>query len=133
MTKQKRLNEKALKRACLQVADNVLWEKGPRPIEPIQNLAEKFFEIAKEKEKYLVDGGRDPNMLTRIVRYLAYQHAIPPMRDDIWWFYQSLHILVNLVDPISPPRRIDDQLYSEIQEGVAEARSSFARKSKSSL
>ena len=56
-----------------------------------------------QRAKQLAEDGRDPNFVTRAVLYLAHEHAIPPMKEEIRWFQEALEVLVRLVSPITGP------------------------------
>lgn len=126
-----KLNKNALRRACLRAADSALWEKGPRPVEPIQQLADQFYQIAVENESFLIGQGRDPNIVTRAVRYLALVHAIPVTGQDTHWFTCMLQVLIELACPNTAGQRANDKFYSDIENGIIVARSDYKRIPKS--
>ncbi len=121
-----KLNRAALKKACLEVAHNILWQKGPVPVEPIEALASRLFTIALEHEEFMVTFKRDPNIITRAVSYLAWAHAIPPMKDDTYWFSNMLEVLIELTCPnhIGNPR--SEKFYKDLETGMRVARAGYS-------
>ena len=84
------LDRESLRNACFELTRATVLEKGPADVTPIQNLADRFFQLAGAHEDCIVGQGRDPNLITRAVRYLLSRHAIPPMRNDTEWFTDML-------------------------------------------
>jgi hypothetical protein len=106
------LNMEALRDACREVAKSTLWQT-PEPYDiddiidsdQIAGTVEAYVAEAKQRAQDLAEGGHDPNIVTRAVVYLAHEHAIPPMKDDVRWFRDALDLLVRLVSPLSHPSR----------------------------
>lgn len=121
----KALDTEALRRACREVAGSTLWQTSePWAIddiidsEQIENAVAAYYKQAEEHSARLADGGHDPNFVTRAVLYLAHEHAIPPMKDDIRWFAEALEVLVRLVDPISYPRAEDALFMADLERAA---------------
>jgi hypothetical protein len=93
------LDLKDLRLACFDAAASAKWELKPQPVEDIQKLAGKFFEIAFERAKEINEINEDSQIVNRAVWYLAQVHAIPPMRDDVRWFSEMLEALLELALP----------------------------------
>ena len=110
--------------ACFTAARNTLWERGPTDLNPVEDLAKRFFDIAVRHEEFITDQGRDPDLITRAVAYLSQTHAIPPMKDDTRWFADMLEVLIELACPdmMSPSPGEFDTFYCDIEEGIASAR-----------
>ena len=94
-----KLNRDELKAACYAVATNTMWEQRPVDVKSIQAVAANFVKIAEFHEEFVVEQGRDPNLIVRAVRYLDHVHAMPPMRDDTRWFDDMLQVLIELACP----------------------------------
>jgi hypothetical protein len=123
-----KLNRKRLKAACHKVAKTTMWAQQPIDAALIEALAERFLKIAEHHEPFIVEQGRDPNLITRAVHYLAYSHAMPPMNDDTNWFSDMLDVLVELACPNSIGSRRLELFYRDIEEGIAESRSHYQTK-----
>lgn len=96
------LNTETLHAACLGVAREKLWKpKGEKKstVKEIESLAEKLHTVVLHHVEFIIEQGRDPNILVRAVRYLAHTHAIPPTRDDRGWFVDMLQVLIKLACP----------------------------------
>jgi hypothetical protein len=90
---------KDLRAACFDAAQCAKWELKPQPVEDIQELADRFYEIAVRRGKEIDEIGEDSQIVNRAVWYLAQVHAIPPMRDDVRWFQEMLDALLELALP----------------------------------
>lgn len=112
MHKAPMLDLEALRAACQEVAKSTLWQT-PEPYDicdiidsdQITRTVEAYVAEARQRAHDLAEEGHDPNIVTRAVVYLAYEHAIPPMKDDVHWFRDTLDVLVRLVSPLSHPNR----------------------------
>lgn len=108
----KRLDERALLAACREVARSTLWQT-PKPMTihdvidsgQIETTVRAYSEEAERHAASVEEEGLDPNLVTRAVLYLAHEHAIPPMKDDVHWFRDALDVLIRLICPISTPTR----------------------------
>ena len=120
-----KLNREELKAACYEVATNTMWERRPIDVASIEAVAAQFFKIAEDHEEYVVELGRDPNLIIRAVRYLNHVHAMPPMRDDTDWFYEMLQVLVELACPNTAGSPELEAFYRDIEEGIASLRADY--------
>ena len=120
------LDRDRLKLACLEVARGIVRPSGPVNEVLASSFAEILVEEALFHEEFLVGQGRDPNVITWAVSYLAHAHAIPPTGVDIGWFRDGLSVLIELACPNSAGRREDEQLYREIERGIEIARDDYA-------
>lgn len=95
-----RLDEEALRNACLDLARVVLTAGQPQVSNDIlETLADRFFREVVDFAPGVARAGRDPNLLTRAVYYLIDAHALPLMGTDMEWFRQALQCLVELAVP----------------------------------
>lgn len=99
------LNRKALEKACRRVADSTMWNTpNPKGISDIITSAEveevvaRYFKFASATAKDVREVGGDPNLVVRAVDYLA-GLAVPPIRDDMRWFRESLRTITELACP----------------------------------
>jgi hypothetical protein len=99
------LNRKALEKACRRVADNTMWNtpnpKGMSDIitsEEVEDVVARYFKCASETANCVREVGGDPNLVVRAVDYLA-GLAIPPIKDDMRWFRESLSTIAELAHP----------------------------------
>ena len=125
----KKLNKSALLEACEKVANQTLWQT-PQPqdisdiidFEQRNMLAQKYFEKALQHVEFITGQERDPNLITRAVVYLAYSHAIPPMKDDLSWFNDMLEALIELACPNVLHFKETSQFLYDIEKGINETR-----------
>ena len=116
------LDTGALQRACYEVAKETKWETRPVDTNDIKQLADELYRIASERAKFVAEAERDPNLVTRAVRYLAHVHAIPPMKDDTSWFREMLDALVELACPNTGTTRGIARFFYDIETGIAVSR-----------
>jgi hypothetical protein len=114
------LRKGALNDACRVVAMNVC--PGAQN-DVIETMSHRFQEAALFHEQFIVEQGRDPNMLTKAVLYLANAHAIPPMHTEITWFENMLDCLVELAVPNSQCGEDAIAFLAEVESGINESRS----------
>ena len=106
LSKMPVLDRKALEEACRRVSENTMWIH-PKPkdmsdiitTEEIKAVVSRYFEIAVEVAESVKDAGGDPNLVVRAVDYMAVQHAMPPLRDDVRWFQECLDSIALLACP----------------------------------
>lgn len=111
-------NKSALYKACHEVASNTLWDLEPPVPESVQDLANKYFEIAKDEIESRESLCSDPDVVVRAVKYLSHAHAIPPMKTDIAWFYNMLEALMELVCPNIIHTDSSSEIFRDIEKGM---------------
>ena len=117
-------NKSELYRACIEVAENTLWDhKNPPSHEKIKSLADKFFEEANEMGETIEDLCPDQNPIVHAVRYLAYTHAIPPMGDNPTWFYPMLEVLMEICCPNAIHSKESAKFFYFLDQGINQSRS----------
>jgi hypothetical protein len=116
------LDQNRLKAACLEIARNTMWERRPVDSAYIVTHAESLYRIAQDHKEFVFGQGRDPNLITRAVRYLGHTHAIPPMREDLHWFFDMLTALIELACPNTSATKEDEMFYRDVEAGIALAR-----------
>ena len=120
-----KLNRDELKDACFAVAASRLWFRSPEDVERIQAMADIFFKTALDHEEFIVEQGRDPNLIVRAVRYLDHIFATPPANEEKRWFYEQMHLLIELACPNTGSSRDQELFYQDIEAGIAEARADY--------
>lgn len=126
MEQAHQLDRNILMDACHRVARTTMWARKPVDSTLIQALASSLYEIALTHQDYIVEAGRDPNLLSLCVEYLETTHAIPPMADDTRWFENMLSVLVELAVPNTITGTRTEGFYREIEAGIGESRSTYA-------
>jgi hypothetical protein len=101
-----------------------MWGRRPSSAATIDDAADHLFNIAIEHEEFVVSQGRDPNLITRAVTYLAHAHAIPLIREDTRCFSGMLNVLIELACPKGKPSQFD-AFYRDVTQGVAISRADF--------
>lgn len=116
-------NKSELYRACLEVAEETLWDpQNPASHENIKSLADKFFQDADQLGELCEELSQGENPIVHAVRYLAYTHAIQPMGDDTRWFYNSLDVLVELCCPNIIHTKESTKFFSLLEQGIKASR-----------
>src|SRR5687768_7763585 len=121
-----KLNRDELEAACYDVGTNTMWDLRPIDVESIQALAANFVKIAESHEKFIVEQGRDPNLIVRAVRYLNHVHAMPPLKDDTRWFEEMLQVLIELACPSEEAAADLEMFFRDIEKGVFQARAAYS-------
>jgi hypothetical protein len=111
----------ALNDACREVAAQVLWTPNGTSSDIVETLAAKFELEALGYVDHFVKSGRDPNLLTSAVVYLAEAHAIPPMSSNTTWFREMLQCLVELASPITVVSNRSSEFLTAVQIGIQES------------
>lgn len=96
-----KLDNDALKNVCLEVARKIRWKDNPVDEVLAKATVALYFNKAIQYEQYLIDQGRDPNIIVRAVRYIAHKHVIPPMEGNVSAFADMLEVLIELTCPSS--------------------------------
>ena len=117
-------NKSELYRACMEVAEETLWDhQNPPSHDRIKGLADKFFQYAEQLSEVGEDLAPGENPIVHAVRYLAYTHAIPPMGEDTRWFRESLEVLMELCCPNTIHTSDSVKFFNLLEQGI---RSSMA-------
>ncbi len=116
-----------LKAACYAVARATLLEQKPIDASLLERHADLLFTFASNYRDFFSAEGRDPNLVTRAVLYLAEVHAMPAMQDDATWFIHMLMALLELACPNIVASRAQESFYKDVEEGIAISRSSYPR------
>ena len=119
------LNRNALSEACLVVSRNIRYRRNSVDETIAKASVELYMDIALRYEAYLIDQGRDPNIITRVVNYVAHKHVIPPMEGNVESFSTALEVLMELVCPNSAVSSDQEQFFKDIEVGIEEARDSY--------
>jgi len=99
------MNETKLLEACFELAKDLMWEKSTAPIEKLpeqltelSEMTNRFVEIAKDSYYIIEDLHDASDVLIGAIKYLNV-HAIPPMRGNYSWFFNSLTTLLEICNP----------------------------------
>lgn len=94
-------SQRALSDACHALARCVY--PGSMQVSPdiADTLAHQFEKIALRHVDFVVGQGRDPNLITRAVHYLAEAHGLQQRGSDPAWFGHLLACLIELAVPTS--------------------------------
>lgn len=101
------MDENKLLEVCFTLAEDLMWEKDTVPIEKLpkdiyelNEMTNKFIEIAKVNYAQIEDLPNANEILFGAIRYLNAQ-AIPPLRGNYAWFDYSLSMLLEICNPNS--------------------------------
>lgn len=107
--------------ACREVAKATLWTGRELSADILATHAEKLASLCEDHIQYVRDMGRDPNLITRAVRYIAHTHAIPPMGTHIEWFEDMLRCLIELAVPNTGQTPTSIAFLHDVKEGIEES------------
>ena len=111
----------ALRVACRKLAQETLWsEEGPTEV-AVSDLTGVFLRLASIQAAGLIESGRDPNIATRAINYLAYTHVAPSGDDAKWWFTEMLTCLLELAAPTMIQTPESSAFLLDVREGIAES------------
>jgi hypothetical protein len=116
------LRKGALNDACVELAEQVLASPSGVSADLVETLAARFQDEALHHLEFIQGQGRDPNILTRAVHYIADAHAIPPMATDIIWFRSMIDFAVELAVPNSGLSDSGRAFLSDVQDGLSTER-----------
>ncbi len=121
------LNHSALKTACFEFAQSVMWERKPTDVSAIQAFANLVYDAAIFHAEFIQNQERNPNLVTECVKYLNLKHAIPPMRDDIAFVRNALEVLVELACPNQGVSVEQEPFFNEVLQGINEAKADASK------
>ena len=96
--KNKKLDR--LREVCYSIALRTLWDTKTVGVGVIQDHADDLFEEACDQYEIIknLEGG-SIDLVIRAANYLYQVHAIPPKRNDIGWFRDSLRAVLEVACP----------------------------------
>ena len=117
------LDKSALRRACYELAHDVLGAAFRDVVvdpEQCARVAESYLTDAMFHHEYLVDRGRDPNLLIAAVKFVHIHLAMPPLADHPRWFDHMLGVVIEIACPNTsgPPESVP--FYNELKRGIDE-------------
>jgi len=118
------MDENKLLEACFELAENLMWEKKTAPIEKLpeqitelSEMTNQFVEIAKGNY-YMTEELPEANeILIGAIKYLNTQ-AIPPLRGNYNWFFNSLSALLEICNPNSIVDQSNISFLLALQKGL---------------
>ena len=108
--------------ACHELARAIHWRQHPVDKLVARAVVDGYVNLARHHERYLIESGRDPNVLCRAVRYMASALAVPAHAEDMSWFSDSLATLLELAYPSITLDRRSGAFLHDIEDGSAIAR-----------
>lgn len=118
------MNENKLLEVCFALAEDLMWEKDVAPIErlpedisELNEMTNKFVEIAKDLYYQVEDLPDGENILIGAIQYLNFQ-AIPPLRGNYSWFSNSLSTLLEICNPNSIVLKEGISFLLSLQKGL---------------
>jgi hypothetical protein len=111
------LNLAALREACLLLARRVLLERSEGPSDRAQELAADFEDLVQENLLEQLAPGRDPNLIIRVVQFLAQSDSATPFEPYDQWFFGVALTLMELACPSAEMATACAGLYADIATG----------------
>jgi hypothetical protein len=126
------VDKEELAKACREVARVTLWQT-PQPYTPadiidttqIENTLRGYQSEAEHQAMLITESGGDPNVVTRAVKYIAHEYAMPPVKDDVEWFRHTLDVLCQLIYPTAAPSEDGVLFMADVERSSQEYRRSF--------
>ncbi|MFY3589560.1 hypothetical protein ACOTHW_02960 [Achromobacter xylosoxidans] len=116
----KKMDYAEFEAACREVAKGTLWTGSETSADVIETHTHRLMQRCDHEIDYISGMGRDPNLLTRAIRYIAHTHAIPPMGTDIEWFASTVECLIELAVPNTGQTVESAAFLHDVQEGISE-------------
>ena len=121
------LDREQLALAARELADSVAKGYSPTDVSRLEQFAKEIEDYVVEWSEFVEKhSDQDPNVLTRIVKYISRVHAIPVIGAEFRWFMATFDVLRELVAPNSGAARDDALLYLELQKGILAAQLEIA-------
>lgn len=113
------LNQSALKEACLVLAETVLATAKIRSSDIAESLAKRFETNAMGFEKLLRKYGRDPNIITRCLLYMADIKLVSNHPNELDWFHHTAASLIFLALPLPTITLEGAQFLKDLEAGIS--------------
>lgn len=118
------MDENKLLEVCFMLAEDLMWDKDSAPIErlpedisELNEMTNKFIEIANQNYYQVEDLPDGDEILIGAIRYLNVQ-AIPPLRGNYAWFANSLSTLLEICNPNSIVKSEGIPFLLSLQKGI---------------
>jgi len=115
------LRNNELDEACAALARLLLARSKSVSQDILDTVTTRLQRDAAGHADYVQQLGRDPNMVTRAVHYLADTHAHPELGSDTAWFRPMLACLLELAAPSLALSGAGARFLLDVEEGVAQA------------
>ncbi|WP_313457930.1 hypothetical protein [Achromobacter sp.] len=115
-----KMNYAELEAAYREVAKATLWTGQETSADVLETYTHKLMQRCEHYIDYIAGMDRDPNILTRAVRYIAHTHAIPPMGSNVEWIAQIVECLIELAVPNSGQTLESSAFLHDVKEGISE-------------
>jgi|SRR5690242_17845595 hypothetical protein len=115
------LNLQALDEACRTFARRALAEATLVDVAAVDKLAKRCVDVAVELATVALEARRDPNLVTRAVRYLCTCDTLPPAAGTALKFYEMLGVLIELACPTPEIAKANAAFFDDIQLGFHNA------------
>jgi hypothetical protein len=111
--------EEELKSACFEIARITKWARKPVDAADIATLGDRFYGIAKGQISPELE--IDFPVITRAVRYLGQVHAMPPMDDNMGWFYDMLRVVLEIARPNTAVNQENKEFLRDMLQGIGQS------------
>ena len=108
----------ALQTACRELARASLWSDRGVPEIAVAARAGEFMHVASALAADLIDSGRDPNIVTRAITYLAFTHVVPSGDIATWWFTEMLTCLLEFAAPSMIQTPVSGAFLNDVRDGL---------------
>jgi len=90
-----------IEKACLEVAQTNMFEGKPIDAEPMIAYHQKLVAIGLEALEHHKGSGATEQDIANAIYYIAQVYALPPIKDNIKWFSETLHTILEIAFPNS--------------------------------
>ncbi|MCK4950498.1 MAG: hypothetical protein KAS48_01675 [Gammaproteobacteria bacterium] len=95
-----------IKNACIEVARINMWDNKPVDATPMIEYQEKMLGVGIEALEHFRELGATEQDIADAIHYVAQVYALPPIRDDLMWFKDTLF---TILEPAFPNSGVSDK------------------------
>lgn len=117
---------------CFNLAENLMWEKDALKSEDVEEsmkelseMTEKFLRIALDSYYQVEQLENGQDILVRAINYIDHAHAIPPLRGNYSWFFDTLQTLLELCNPNSGLTKEHSTFLDDLEAGISDYKRSI--------
>lgn len=106
--------------ACSELVGAILWTSEAMPKDVLETHTRRLMQRCDHEIDYILGMGRDPNILTRAIRYITHTTAFPTLKPDVEWFASMVGFLIELAVPNTGQTAESSAFLQDVQEGISE-------------
>jgi hypothetical protein len=130
------INTDKVREACFNLAEDLMWENDALKSEEVEesmnelsDMTEKLLQIALDSYYQVEQLENGQDILIRAINYIERAHAIPPLRGNYRWFFDTLHTLLELCNPNSIIDKEHLPFLEDLEAGINDYRENIEEES----